>query len=130
MRNNLASHLGIITIVEQSKEIDDNIDIKINKETIPEEEIIPEEETIPEEITQNQILKSSDSKKYNFSITTQCPSIESLELINDPDCLYFLNKEENKNETTCPDCDKKKSWVGKWLIFIFLFHSIRYLVVN
>ena len=54
---------------------------------------------------------------------------ECKELINDPDCLYFLNKEENKNETTCPDCDKKNSWVGKWLIFIFLFHSIRHLIV-
>ena len=53
---------------------------------------------------------------------------ECKELINDPDCLYFLNKEENKNETTCPDCDKKNSWAGKWLIFIFLFHSIRHLI--
>jgi len=55
---------------------------------------------------------------------------ECKELINDPDCLYFLNEEENKNEPTCPDCDKNNSWVGKWLIFIFTFHSIRYLVVN
>ena len=79
LRHNLASHLGIITIVQQEpKEIDNYIETKINKETISEEEIISEE------TTQNQILKTVDSKKSDFKISTQCPSIESLELISDP----------------------------------------------
>ena len=55
---------------------------------------------------------------------------ECKEIINDPDRLFYLGEEENKKESACPDCDKNNSWVGKWLIFIFLFHSIRYLMAN
>ena len=70
------------------------------------------------------LTQLADSMGQEYSEDDFIPRIilscaECKELINDPDCLYFLNKEENKNETTCPDCDKKNSWVGKWLIFIF-----------
>lgn len=75
LRHNLAHHTGVITIVEQgSKEIDDDIPSKINDEI-----------TYEDEITQNQILRSDDSKNYDFNVSTQCPSIESMELVSDPD---------------------------------------------
>ena len=61
--------------------------------------------------------------RYIFSCT------ECKELINDPDRLFLLKEEENKKELTCPNCNKNNSWLGKWLIFIFLFHTIRYLMV-
>ena len=80
------------------------------------------------------LSKLADSMGHEYSEDEFIPRIifscdECKEFINDPDCLYFLNEEENKKVPTCPDCDKNNSWIGKWVIFIFLFHSIRYFIV-
>ena len=81
------------------------------------------------------LTKLADSMGHEYSenefiprFIFSCP--ECKELINDPDRLFYLGEEENKKESPCPDCDKNNSWIGKWLIFIFFFHSVRYLMVN
>ena len=81
------------------------------------------------------LTKLADSMGHEYSENEFIPRFifscqDCKELIYDPDRLFYLNEEENKKELTCPDCDKNNSWVGKWLIFIFLFHVIRYLMVN
>ena len=81
------------------------------------------------------LTKLADSMGHEYSENEFIPRFifscqECKELINDPDRLFYLGEEENKKESPCPDCDKNNSWVGKWLIFIFFFHSIRYLMVN
>ncbi len=81
------------------------------------------------------LTKLADSMGHEYSenefiprFIFSCP--ECKELINDPDRLFYLGEEENKKESPCPDCDKNNSWIGKWLIFIFFFHSVRYLLTN
>ena len=81
------------------------------------------------------LTKLADSMGHEYSenefiprFIFSCP--ECKELINDPDRLFYLGEEENKKESPCPDCDKNNSWIGKWLIFIFFFHSVRYLMAN
>ncbi len=81
------------------------------------------------------LTKLADSMGHEYSENEFIPRFifscqECKELINDPDRLFYLGEEENKKELTCPDCDKNNSWIGKWLIFIFFFHSVRYLMVN
>ena len=81
------------------------------------------------------LTKLADSMGHEYSENEFIPRFifscqECKELINDPDRLFYLDEEENKKELPCPDCDKNNSWVGKWLIFIFFFHSIRYLMAN
>ena len=81
------------------------------------------------------LTKLADSMGHEYSENEFIPRFifscqECKELINDPDRLFYLVEEENKKELPCPDCDKNNSWVGKWLIFIFFFHSIRYLMAN
>ena len=81
------------------------------------------------------LTKLADSMGHEYSENEFIPRFifscqECKELINDPDRLFYLGEEENKKESPCPDCDKNNSWVGKWLIFIFFFHSVRYLMAN
>tara|TARA_B100000214_G_scaffold91339_1_gene63119 strand:+ start:604 stop:1059 length:456 start_codon:yes stop_codon:yes gene_type:complete len=81
------------------------------------------------------LTKLADSMGHEYSENEFIPRFifscqECKELINDPDRLFYLGEEENKKESPCPDCDKNNSWIGKWLIFIFFFHSVRYLMVN
>ena len=81
------------------------------------------------------LTKLADSMGHEYSENEFIPRFifscqECKELINDPDRLFYLGEEENKKESPCPDCDKNNSWIGKWLIFIFFFHSVRYLVTN
>ena len=81
------------------------------------------------------LTKLADSMGHEYSENEFIPRFifscqECKELINDPDRLFYLGEEENKKESPCPDCDKNNSWVGKWLIFIFFFHSVRYLLTN
>ena len=81
------------------------------------------------------LTKLADSMGHEYSENEFIPRFifscqECKELINDPDCLFYLGEEENKKESPCPDCDKNNSWIGKWLIFIFFFHSVRYLMAN
>ena len=81
------------------------------------------------------LTKLADSIGHEYSENEFIPRFifscqECKELINDPDRLFYLGEEENKKESPCPDCDKNNSWVGKWLIFIFFFHSVRYLMAN
>ena len=81
------------------------------------------------------LTKLADSMGHEYSENEFIPRFifscqECKVLINDPDRLFYLGEEENKKESPCPDCDKNNSWIGKWLIFIFLFHVIRYLMVN
>ena len=81
------------------------------------------------------LTKLADSMGHEYSENEFIPRFifscqECKELINDPDRLFYLGEEENKKESPCPDCDKNNSWIGKWLIFIFFFHSVRYLIVN
>ena len=81
------------------------------------------------------LTKLADSMGHEYSENEFIPRFifscqECKELINDPDRLFYLGEEENKKESPCPDCDKNNSWIGKWLIFIFFFHSVRYLVAN
>ena len=81
------------------------------------------------------LTKLADSMGHEYSENEFIPRFifscqECKELINDPDRLFYLDEKENKKELPCPDSDKNNSWVGKWLIFIFLFHAIRYLMVN
>ena len=81
------------------------------------------------------LTKLADSMGHEYSENEFIPRFifscqECKELINDPDRLFYLSEEENKKELPCPDCDKNNSWIGKWLIFIFFFHSVRYLMVN
>ena len=81
------------------------------------------------------LTKLADSMGHEYSENEFIPRFifscqECKELINDPDRLFYLGEEENKKELTCPDCDKNNSWIGKWLIFIFFFHSVRYLLTN
>ena len=81
------------------------------------------------------LTKLADSMGHEYSENEFIPRFifscqECKELINDPDRLFYLGEEENKKELTCPDCDKNNSWIGKWLIFIFFFHSVRYLMAN
>ena len=80
------------------------------------------------------LTKLADSMGHEYSEVEFIPRcifscVECKELINDPDRLFLLKEEENKKELTCPNCNKNNSWLGKWLIFIFLFHTIRYLMV-
>ena len=79
------------------------------------------------------LTKLADSMGHEYSENEFIPRFifscqECKELINDPDRLFYLGEEENKKESPCPDCDKNNSWIGKWLIFIFFFHSVRYLL--
>ena len=81
------------------------------------------------------LTKLADSMGHEYSENEFIPRFifscqECKELINDPDRLFYLGEEENKKELPCPDCDKNHSWIGKWLIFIFFFHSVRYLMTN
>ena len=81
------------------------------------------------------LTKLADSMGHEYSENEFIPRFifscqECKELINDPDRLFYLGEEENKKESPCPDCDKNNSWIGKWLIFIFFFHSVRYLMAN
>ena len=81
------------------------------------------------------LTKLADSMGHEYSENEFIPRFifscqECKELINDPDRLFYLGEEENKKESPCPDCDKNNSWIGKWLIFIFFFHSVRYLMTN
>ena len=81
------------------------------------------------------LTKLADSMGHEYSENEFIPRFifscqECKELINDPDRLFYLGEEANKKELTCPDCDKNNSWIGKWLIFIFFFHSVRYLMAN
>ena len=81
------------------------------------------------------LTKLADSMGHKYSENEFIPRFifscqECKELINDPDRLFYLGEEENKKESPCPDCDKNNSWIGKWLIFIFFFHSVRYLLTN
>ena len=81
------------------------------------------------------LAQLADSMGHEYSENEFIPRFifscqECKELINDPDRLFYLGEEENKKESPCPDCDKNNSWIGKWLIFIFFFHSVRYLMVN
>ena len=81
------------------------------------------------------LRKLADSMGHEYTENEFIPRFifscqECKELINDPDRLFYLGEEENKKELPCPDCDKNNSWIGKWLIFIFFFHSIRYLMVS
>ena len=81
------------------------------------------------------LSKLADSMGHEYSESEFIPRFifscqECKELINDPDRLFYLGEEENKKESPCPDCDKNNSWIGKWLIFIFFFHSVRYLMAN
>ena len=81
------------------------------------------------------LTQLADSMGHEYSENEFIPRFifscqECKELINDPDRLFYLGEEANKKELTCPDCDKNNSWIGKWLIFIFFFHSVRYLMVN
>ena len=81
------------------------------------------------------LTKLADSMGHEYSENEFIPRFifscqECKELINDPDRLFYLGEEENKKESPCPDCDKNNSWIGKWLIFIFFFHSVRYLLTN
>ena len=81
------------------------------------------------------LTKLADSMGHEYSENEFIPRFifscqECKELINDPDRLFYLGEEKNKKELTCPDCDKNNSWIGKWLIFIFFFHSVRYLMAN
>ena len=81
------------------------------------------------------LTKLADSMGHEYSENEFIPRFifscqECKELINDPDRLFYLDEEENKKESPCPDCDKNNSWIGKWLIFIFFFHSVRYLMAN
>ena len=81
------------------------------------------------------LTKLADSMGHEYSENEFIPRCifscqECKELINDPDRLFYLGEEENKKESPCPDCDKNNSWIGKWLIFIFFFHSVRYLMAN
>ena len=81
------------------------------------------------------LIKLADSMGHEYSENEFIPRFifscqECKELINDPDRLFYLGEEENKKESPCPDCDKNNSWIGKWLIFIFFFHSVRYLLTN
>ena len=81
------------------------------------------------------LTKLADSMGHEYSENEFIPRFifscqECKELINDPDRLFYLGEEENKKESPCTDCDKNNSWIGKWLIFIFFFHSVRYLMAN
>ena len=81
------------------------------------------------------LTQLADSMGHEYSENEFIPRFifscqECKELINDPDRLFYLGEEENKKESPCPDCDKNNSWIGKWLIFIFFFHSVRYLMAN
>ena len=81
------------------------------------------------------LAQLADSMGHEYSENEFIPRFifscqECKELINDPDRLFYLGEEENKKESPCPDCDKNNSWIGKWLIFIFFFHSVRYLMAN
>ena len=81
------------------------------------------------------LTQLADSMGHEYSENEFIPRFifscqECKELINDPDRLFYLGEEENKKESPCPDCDKNNSWIGKWLIFIFFFHSVRYLMTN
>ena len=81
------------------------------------------------------LTQLADSMGHEYSENEFIPRCifscqECKELINDPDRLFYLGEEENKKESPCPDCDKNNSWIGKWLIFIFFFHSVRYLMAN
>ena len=81
------------------------------------------------------LTKLADSMGHEYSENEFIPRFifscqECKELINDPDRLFYLGEEENKKESPCPDCDKNNSWIGKWLIFIFFYNSVRNLMTN
>jgi len=76
------------------------------------------------------LSKLADSMGHEYSEDEFIPRIifscdECKEFINDPDRLFYLDKENHK-EFECNKCGTDNNWAKKWLIFIFLFHSIRY----
>ena len=79
------------------------------------------------------LSKLADSMGHEYSEDEFIPRIifscdECKEFINDPDRLFYLVT-ENQKELECNDCSRDTNWAKKWLIFIFLFHSIRYLLI-